>query len=187
MQKLSRKQRDQNVGLVDVVDRVLEKGAVVHGDIAIRLADIDLVYINLRLMVTSISKIAQLTDNRTDEQKRIMVEESLTADDIVYLNKLEEVIKQTEEAIPRTIDGTDAEKIEQGITRLVLTITELIRRIMEREAVRQVKMNHLTTRQTERLGLALKALCKKMEALRKTFGLDQDELNLNLGPLGNLM
>jgi hypothetical protein len=183
MQTLSTRQKEKNVALIDVVDRLLEKGAVVQGDIAIRLANIDLVYIGLRLMVTSISKAASLQGSSRSRP----LEEQLTPEDVVYLNKLEEEIKLAEAAIPRVIEGSDAEKIEQGITRLVLTVTELLRRIMEREAVRQVKMNHLTTRETQKLGMALKALSKKMEELRRTFGLSEEELNLNLGPLGNLM
>jgi hypothetical protein len=183
MQTLSNRQKNQNVALVDVVDRLLEKGAVVQGDVAIRLADIDLVYIGLRLMVTSVSKVASLQGS----SRSYPLEEQLTPEDVVYLNKLEEEIKRAEVAIPKVIDGSDAERIEQGITRLVLTVTELLRRIMELEAVRQVKMNHLSTRETQKLGMALKALSKKMEALRTTFGLKAEDLNLDLGPLGNLM
>ncbi|MFH1565098.1 MAG: gas vesicle protein GvpJ [bacterium] len=187
MPTLAKKHKEQNVALVDVVDRLLEKGAVVQGDVAIRLADVDLVYIGLRLMVTSISKAASLDSAKTQERKNAKINEELTPEDIVYLNKLEEAIKKAEAAIPKVIDGSDAEKIEQGITRLALTVVELLRRIMEREAVRQVKMNHLTTRETQKLGMALKALAKKMEEMRTIFGLKEEDLNLDLGPLGNLM
>jgi hypothetical protein len=182
MKTLSKRQKSQNVTLVDVLDRVLEKGASVQGDVAIRLADIDLVYISLRLMITSVSKMAGINGNNTQQ-----LEESLTPEDITYLNKLEEEIKRAEAAIPKVIEGSDAEKIEQGITRLVLTVTELVRRVMEREAVRQVKMNHLSTRETQKLGMALKAIAKKMEAMRKTFGLTEEDLNLKLGPLGDVL
>jgi hypothetical protein len=183
MPTLSKKHREQNVALVDVVDRLLEKGAVVQGDVAVRLANVDLIYLGLRLMVTSVSKARSLKEGI----KPYQIEESLSQEDVIYLNKLEEEIRKAEAAIPKEIDGSDAEKIEQGITRLVLTLVELMRRIMEREAVRQVKMNHLTTRETQKLGMALKALAKKMEALRKTFGIKEKDLNLELGPLGNLM
>jgi hypothetical protein len=183
MKSLSNRKKDQNVALVDVVDRLLEKGAVVQGDVAIRLADIDLVYLELRLMVTSVSRVASLQGGT----RTIQIDEDLTPEDVIYLNKLDKEIKKAEAAIPKVIDGSDAESIEQGITRLVLTVTELLRRVMEKEAVRQVKMNHLTTRETQKLGMALKTLSKKMEALRKTFGLKEEDLNLDLGPLGNLM
>jgi len=183
MPALSARQKEQNVALVDVVDRLLEKGAVVHGDVAIRLADIDLIYVSLRLMVTSISKAASLYGY----QRENLIEEALTKEDKEYLEKLEQAIKKAEAAIPKNIDGQDAEEIEKGLARLVLTLVELLRRLMEREAVRQVKMNHLTTRETQKLGMALRALSKKMEALRTTFGLSEKDLNLELGPLGNLM
>jgi hypothetical protein len=183
MTTLARKNKEKNVALVDVVDRLLEKGAVVQGDVAIRLANVDLVYVGLRLMVTSISKATSLQGGT----KTVQTEEDLTPEDVIYLDKLDKEIKKAEAAIPKVIGGRDAEEIEQGLARLVLTIVELLRRIMEREAVRQVKMNHLTTRETQKLGMALKALSKKMEAIRTTFGLKEDDLNLDLGPLGNLM
>jgi hypothetical protein len=183
MRALSKRQKNQNVALVDVVDTLLEKGAVVQGDVAIRLANIDLVYVGLRLMVTSISKAASLNGGARSS----VIEEDLTPEDVIYLNKLEKEIKLAEAAIPKVIDGSDPEKIEQGIMRLVLTVTELLRRIMEREAVRQVKMNHLTTRETQRLGMALKTLSVKMKSLCTTFGIKENELNLELGPLGSLM
>jgi hypothetical protein len=175
--------RDENVALVDVVDRLLEKGAVVEGDVAIRLANIDLVYISLRLMVTSISKATRLKEGDILHQR----EEALTPEDRRYLDSLEREIKRAEAAIPKVIEGSDAEEIEQGLARLVLTVVELLRRIMEREAVRQVKLNNLSTRETQKLGMALKAMAKKMESIRTTFGLDEKDLNLELGPLGNLM
>jgi len=175
--------KEQNATLVDLVDRLLEKGASVQGDVAIRLANIDLVYISLRLVVTSISKMASVQGYKQD----VRLEENLTPEDVEYLDKLDEEIKKAEAAIPKEIDGSNAEEIEAGLARLVLTIVELLRRIMEREAVRQVKMNYLTSRDTQKLGMALKALSKKMEEIRKVFGLEEEDLNLDLGPLGKLM
>jgi hypothetical protein len=183
MKALSAKQKNQAVAVADVLDRVLEKGAVVQGDIAIRLADIDLVYIDLRLMVTSVSKLVSMHEGARAHPR----EEELSEEDVIYMDKLEQAIKRAEAAIPKVIEGSDAEKIEQGVTRLVLTVTELLRRIMEREAVRQVKLNHLSTRETQKLGMALKALGKRMEAIQRVFGLEEKDLNLDLGPLGKLM
>jgi len=174
--------KENNVALVDVVDRLLEKGAVVKGDVAIRLADIDLVYINLRLMVTSISKITSLQD----ENLRQHPEEPFTKSDVQYLNRLNEEIRKAESAIPKVIEG-NAEEMEKSLARLVLTLVELLRRIMEREALRQVKMGRLNNREKEKLGLTLKALYKKMESIRTIFGLKEEDLNLDLGPLGELM
>jgi hypothetical protein len=176
---LSAKQKDENVALVDVLDRLLEKGAVVHGDVAIRLADIDLVYVGLRLMVTSLSRVRS--------PREAAAEDPLTEEDEVYLARLETEIKKAERAIPKVIEGSDAEKIEKGLAQLVLTVTELLRRLMEREALRQVRKNQLSTREKQKLGTAFRALAKKMEHIRTTFGLEEEDLNLELGPLGDLM
>jgi hypothetical protein len=173
---------DATVGLVDLLDRLLDKGAVVEGEVAIKLADVDLIYLNLRLLVTSISRAAILKGKTHTKQIR----ERLTKEDIIYMQKLEREIKKAETAVSKNINGSKPEDMEKGLARLVLTLVELIRRLVEREAVRQVKINYLTSRETQKLGMALNALAKKMEQIRKTFGLDDDELNLDLGPLGKL-
>jgi hypothetical protein len=179
------RKKEQNVALVDVLDKVLEKGAIVRGDVAIRLADVDLIYVGLFLVASSISKMEEV--KRTKGKGKKVIEEKLTAKDKQYLKKLEREIKKAEAAMPRKIDGKDAQEIEQGLARLVLTLVELLRRLIEREAVRQVKMSNLSKKEIQKLGLALKALAKKMEQIRKTFGLDEKDLNLDLGPLGDLM
>jgi hypothetical protein len=110
----------------------------------------------------------------------------MSDEDKIYIARLEREIKQAEAAMPKIIEGDSAE-IERGIARLTLTIVELLRRLMEREAVRQVKMNCLSEVQKQKLGISLKAIAKKMEYIRKTFGLKEKDLNLDLGPLGNLI
>jgi hypothetical protein len=172
-----------DVNLVDVLDRLLEKGVVARGEVAIRLADIDLIYLDLQLLVTSISKIASLQGTKRSQPER----GTLSPKDKEYLQALEEEIKRTEKAIPSVIDGKDERDIEKGLSRLVLTLVELIRRLLEREAFRQVKLHHLSQAETQKLGLALKALAKKMELMKATFGLDDKELNIDLGPLGSVL
>jgi hypothetical protein len=175
--------KEKNVVLVDLLDRLLEKGAVVQGDVAIRLADIDLVYIGLRLMVTSISKAASLEGAGNKRE----LNQKLTKQDKEYLDALDRQIKKTEQAIPKVINGKDAKEIEKGLATLVLTVVELLRRLMEREALRQVKLKQVSAPETQKLGMALKSLSVKMEHLKAVFGLDDDDLNLDLGPLGELM
>ncbi|MGM0866828.1 MAG: gas vesicle protein K [Bacillota bacterium] len=81
----------------------------------------------------------------------------------------------------------DPEKAEQGLAQLVLTVVELLRQIVERHAMRRVEGGTLTEEQVENLGIALMNLEEKMEELKEVFGLDAEDLNIDLGPLGSLM
>ncbi len=79
------------------------------------------------------------------------------------------------------------ENAESGLARLVLTIVELIRKLIEKQAMRRVDGGTLTDTEIERLGETLMKLENKMEELKKHFNLTDQDLNINLGPLGNLM
>lgn len=81
----------------------------------------------------------------------------------------------------------DPEKVEQGLAQLVLTLVELLRQLMERQAVRRMEAGSLTEQQEEDLGTALYRLAEKMEELKEHFELTDDDLNLHLGPLGDLL
>jgi gas vesicle protein GvpK len=88
-------------------------------------------------------------------------------------------------ALPERINA-DPEKVEQGLARLVLTLIELLRRILEHQAVRRMDGGTLSDEEIERLGLALLKLSERMDELKATFGLTDDDLNIDLGPLGRL-
>ncbi|TKD70686.1 gas vesicle protein K [Pseudalkalibacillus hwajinpoensis] len=81
----------------------------------------------------------------------------------------------------------DPDKAEQGLAQLVLTVVELLRQIVERHAMRRVEGGTLTDDQVENLGVALMNLEEKMEELKDVFGLDAEDLNIDLGPLGSLL
>ncbi|SQE75073.1 gas vesicle protein K [Staphylococcus simulans] len=76
---------------------------------------------------------------------------------------------------------------EDGLAQLVMTVIELLRKIVERHAIRRVEGGTLTDEQIEELGVALMDLEEKMEELKDVFGLDDEDLNIDLGPLGRLM
>jgi hypothetical protein len=88
-------------------------------------------------------------------------------------------------ALPERINA-DPDKVEQGLARLVLTVIELLRRVLEHQAVRRMDGGTLTDEQIERLGLALLKLNERMDELKQTFGLTDDDLSIDLGPLGEL-
>lgn len=81
----------------------------------------------------------------------------------------------------------DPETLEKGLAQLVLTIVELLRQLMERQAVRRIEGGTVTDEEVERLGRTFMALAQRMDELKRVFGLEDEELNLNLGPLGNLI
>lgn len=81
----------------------------------------------------------------------------------------------------------DAETVEQGLARLVLTLIELLRRLLERQAVRRLEGGSLNDEQIEEMGQALMKLEAKIVELASSFGLKPEDLNLDLGPLGRLL
>jgi len=89
-------------------------------------------------------------------------------------------------AARRRIDA-DPESVERGLVSLVLTIVELLRQLMERQALRRVDQGTLTDEQIENVGATLMALESRMAELREHFGLSPEDLNLDLGPLGPLL
>ncbi|MEV8531776.1 gas vesicle protein K [Streptomyces sp. NPDC051211] len=87
---------------------------------------------------------------------------------------------------PQRID-LDPDTVERDLACLVLTVIELLRQLMERQALRRVEAGGLTEEQEERLGLTLMLLEDRMELLRSRFGLRPEDLNIDLGPLGKLL
>ena len=81
----------------------------------------------------------------------------------------------------------DPESLERGLAQLVLTIVELLRQLMERQALRRIDGGTLSDEQIERLGQTFMKLEQRMEELKREFGLEDHDLNLDLGPLGKLL
>ena len=95
-------------------------------------------------------------------------------------------LRRLDDALSRRVDA-DPENVERGLVQLVLTIVELLRQLMERQALRRVEAGNLDDETIERLGRTLMALEARMEELKETFGLADEDLNLDLGPLGRLL
>ena len=79
------------------------------------------------------------------------------------------------------------ENIEQGLAKLVLGLIEMIRQLLERQAIRRMQGGSLSDQQVEEMGEALMKLESKIHELADHFGLKPADLNLDLGPLGNLL
>jgi actin-like ATPase involved in cell morphogenesis len=95
-------------------------------------------------------------------------------------------LRRVADRLPERVN-VDAESVEQGLAKLVLTLIELVRRLLEKQAVRRMEGGDLAPEQVEELGLALMKLEEKMAELKTHFGLQDDELNIDLGPIGKLI
>ncbi|ARX87581.1 MULTISPECIES: gas vesicle protein K [Streptomyces] len=81
----------------------------------------------------------------------------------------------------------EPDTVERDLVALVLTVVELLRELMERQAVRRFESGELTEDQEERVGMTLMLLEDRMTRLRERYGLRPEDLNLDLGPLGPLL
>ncbi|MCU1629815.1 MAG: Gas vesicle [Pseudonocardia sp.] len=88
--------------------------------------------------------------------------------------------------LPRRIEA-QPDTVGRDLGRLVLTIVELLRQLMERQALRRVEVGDLSDETVERLGLGLMRLEEAMIELREHFGLEPGDLDIDLGPLGHLL
>ena len=95
-------------------------------------------------------------------------------------------LEQDRRTLPERLN-MDPESVDRGLASLVLTIVELLRQLMERQALRRVDQGDLSPDQIEQIGTTLMILEERMTKLREHFGLTPDDLNIDLGPLGPLL
>src|SRR5438874_11976362 len=106
---------------------------------------------------------------------------------------MEQAIESLNQELASIAGGTtqrldcNSENIEQGLARLVLSLVELLRRLLERQAIRRMEGGSLGEAKVEEMGQALMRLEAKVNELAAAFGLKAEDLNLELGPLGNLL
>ena len=116
-------------------------------------------------------------------------ENPLSAQPEIETSHVEEFVEQLRcvtDTLPSRIN-IDAQSVEQGLAKLVLTLIEFIRRLLEKQAVRRMEGGDLSPEQIEELGLALMKLEAKLQELKTQFALSDEDLNLDLGPIGRLI
>src|SRR5215813_3315509 len=116
-------------------------------------------------------------------------ENPLSAEPEIETSHAEEFVEQLRrvtDTLPSRIN-IDAQSVEHGLAKLVLTLIEFIRRLLEAQALRRMEGSDLTPQQIEDLGMALMKLEERMTVLKTEFGLTDQDLNLDLGPLGRLI
>ena len=192
-------------GLVDLLDRLLGAGVVAAGDVTLSVAGIDLVYLNLRALLASVGTVGgassqvrplgpveatgRRSQGRPDHPPPPAALERPTRErrrrdqpDGSALGALERFARGP---VPGTGAGsrfdTDPEDVQRGLARLVLTLVDLLRRLMERQAIRRVESATLDEEDVERLGRTFLLLEQRMEELKETFGLRDEDLGLGIG------
>ena len=98
----------------------------------------------------------------------------------------DEQLESVHAGLARRVNA-DREELEKGLAQLVMTVIELLRQLMERQALRRMETGTLTDDQIERLGETFMKLDRRMQELTEHFELEEGDLNLNLGPLGDLL
>jgi gas vesicle protein GvpK/gas vesicle protein GvpA/GvpJ/GvpM family len=190
---------EPKVDLSDVLNHILDKGVVLRGEVMLAVADIDLVRLDLGLLLTAVEtalsrprpagpgslglgaarlESAAGTSGSTMESQ---VVESLHPPADAPVTPLESVA----EALPPRLN-TDPDNVENGLAKLVLTLIEVLRKVLEHQAVRRMEGGHLSDAEIEKLGVALLRLNDRMQDMKGIFGLTDDDLQIDLGPLGTL-
>lgn len=107
-------------------------------------------------------------------------------EDQAILARFAAALGEPRQQMPQRI-MTDPDKVERDLARLVLSVIELLRQLLERQATRRVESGVLSADEIERLGLTLMKLEARMSELKSSFGLQGQELTLDLGPLRHLV
>jgi Gas vesicle protein K/Gas vesicle protein len=183
----------KKVTLVETLDRALNKGVVVCGDLTISVADVDLIFVGLKLLLASVGTADEMRRGYKRDKgvrgkgKKSAGEAEGTAASYGPPPSLD--VADEGGKIDIVLPGIDArpERVEKGLGKLVLTLIELIRQLIVKQAERRVEGRSLADEEIERLGETLMKLENKMEELKKVFGLKDEDLTLDLGPLGDLM
>jgi uncharacterized protein Yka (UPF0111/DUF47 family) len=95
-------------------------------------------------------------------------------------------LREIAPGLPQRLDASP-DDIEAGLARLVLTLVEFLRQVLEHQAVRRMEGGGLSDEEVENVGLALMRLEERLDEIKSAFGLEGEDLNIDLGPLGRLL
>ena len=203
---------DEPLDLSDVLNTVLDRGAVVHGEVTIAVADVDLIRLNIGLLLQAIATAeARAPRDGSGESRSLAAamgalaypDEPHTGAPVLANALLPASGSPADATVRRPADSgltslngvarglperinADAAGPESGLARLVLTLIEVLRKVLEHQAVRRMEGGRLSGDEIERLGLALARLDDRMGELRNVFGISEEDLRIDLGPLGQI-
>lgn len=188
--------------LLDIADRLLDTGVSITGEATISVADVDLIYLGLDLALASVETVRgrgapplSPGPRASEGSARNVPGERGTEPEVsdgghgpgamsaeLYAPEAERVRAE----LPSRVD-VDPDHVDRGLAKLVLTIVELVRQLLERQAIRRMEAGSLSEAEVERVGVALMRLQVKVGEMAARFGLRREDLTLRLGPLGELL
>jgi hypothetical protein len=199
-------QRTRHISLCEALDRVLNTGVVALGEVTLSVADVDLIYLGLQLVVTSVESGRERAAVSAEREPgpdgrggpRLLPREERPATQAGKRPPsaaLPLPLAGRTGALPSGAPGEETELIahadsnreKNGLGQLVLTLMKVLHELLQRQALRRIEGGALTPAQMERLGVTLMNQAREIERLRKDFGLREEDLNLDLGPLGKLL
>lgn len=166
--------------LLDVADKLLDTGVSLTGEATISVADVDLIYLGLDVVLASVERV------RGKGNVPLVPFPRWPTPAAHGPGAMSAATYPEVKAVPDRID-VDPDEVERGLAKLVLTIVEFIRQLLERQAVRRMDGGGLSDEEIERVGVALMRLEEKVGEMAGHFGLRREELRLGLGPLGELL
>lgn len=196
----------ERLDLSDVLSNLLDKGVALRGGVTLAVADIDLVYLDLALLLTAVESAIRepkrmpllatafgrpdLAPTRRSRDQAPAIQSGPAAEIASAARNTEAggegvSIAELAPGLPERINA-DSNAAENGLARLVLTLIELLRKVLEHQAIRRMDGGGLTEAEVEKLGLAMLRLHKRMEDMKEVFGLADEDLQVDLGPLGRL-
>ena len=181
--------RQDHVPLAEALDRILHRGVSVQGNLTIGLADVDLLFLDLRLLLGSVDTIwpegrppapaVRPPSRPSPSQSEASPVTQAEAPEVAYAR----VDPSPPPIVPRhrRPDEDRGSSPAQGLVRLVLTLVKLLHEVLERQAVRRMEAGRLTDPQIEDIGTALFAQAEEILRLQRQFGFSDNDLSLDLG------
>jgi hypothetical protein len=221
--------KNRHITLLELLDRMIDKGVMAKGEVMLSVADIDLIYLNLGLLLSSVktveraarrggyrwlnqppspggpyldelpvkeeaitlpsqNELLSATESSDKEEQPVREQTNQESNEESSANAVQLLSDQAErDHSPAAKTSIDHKSVEQGLAKLVLTLIDLLRKLMEKQAIRRIEDNQLSDQEIEELGNTFFLLNERMEELKKIFHLEHEELNLDLGPLGELL
>ncbi len=189
----ARAARADELSLAELLDRLIGGGVALQGDLVLSVAGVDLVWLGLRAALAG----ADLAPPGAGDDLPRHLPTSGSAG--CRGSRRDRPAARPDPGsrageLPTGIPGggrdtrveVDDDRVEEGLVRLVLSVVELLRQLMEGQALRRMDAGSLSEEQLERVGTALMRLSERMDELRQFFGLTEDDLALHLGNLKDL-
>jgi hypothetical protein len=180
----------EHLSLADALDRILQRGVSLEGNLTIGLADVDLLFVDLRLLLGSVDTIWP------EGRPPVPPVNPRAPSSPSFPAPLEPTTARIEAGPGDAVSGSGDERspialkdhgsaegssTAQGLIRLVLTLVKLLHDVLERQAVRRMEAGRLTEAQIENMGMALFAQAEEILRLQRQFGFSEKDLSLDLG------